>query len=103
MLFSGIGGVAPRAAASALRQRARAHTSVLGTSLIGANPPAESPYRVEKPVASWLLLPVVSTRCPCSLDNAISAVPRTRACRFSSATPCRPVSYTHLTLPPQRR
>ncbi len=41
--FSGIGGVSPREAASAFRQRASSHTSVFGTSLIGANPPAESP------------------------------------------------------------
>jgi hypothetical protein len=30
-----------------LRQRASAYTSVLGTSLITAKPPAMSPYRVQ--------------------------------------------------------
>jgi len=41
--FSGIGGVSPRRAASELRQRASSQISVLGTSLMGPNPPAESP------------------------------------------------------------
>ena len=59
-------------AACSLRHRASSQTSVFGTSLIGANPPALSPYSVEKPVASSLLLPVVSTRWPHSLDSAIS-------------------------------
>ena len=44
-----------------------------------------SPYSVEKPAAISLLLPVVSTSQPNLLDSAISVVPRTRACRFSSA------------------
>ena len=47
MEFSGIGGVAPSRAASALRHRDSSQTSVLSTSLIGPNPPAESPYSVE--------------------------------------------------------
>ena len=47
MEFSGIGGVAPTRTASALRHRDNSQTSVLGTSLIGPNPPAESPYSVE--------------------------------------------------------
>ena len=34
-----------------------------------ANPPAESPYRVEYPVASSLLLPVVSTIQPRALET----------------------------------
>ena len=89
MLLSGIGGTSPRSAATRLRQRARAQTSVFGTSLIGAKPPALSPYSVEKPVAASLLLPVVSTRWPCSFDSAISVVPRTRACRFSTDSPDR--------------
>ena len=85
--FSGIGGVAPTRAASSLRHRDSSQTSVLGTSLIGPNPPAESPYSVEYPVASSLLLPVVSTRCPPALDSPISTTPRTRACRFSAGSP----------------
>ena len=44
-------------------------------------------------MASSLLLPVVRIRWPYWLDSAISAVPRTRACRFSSA---RPVSCSLL-------
>ncbi len=47
MEFSGIGGVAPWRSASALRHVDSSQTSVLGTSLIGPNPPAESPYSVE--------------------------------------------------------
>ena len=43
--------------------------------------------RVEYPVASSLLLPVVSTRCPPALDSPISTTPRTRACRFSAGSP----------------
>src|ERR1019366_1283074 len=45
--FSGIGGVVPCSSASALRHRDSSQTSVLGTSLIAPNPPAESPYSVE--------------------------------------------------------
>ena len=86
MLSSGIGGAS---GVLALRHRARSQTSDLGTSLMGAKPPALSPYRVEKPVASSLLLPVVSTRWPCSLDSAMRVVPRTRACRFSTDSPVR--------------
>ena len=88
MLSSGIGG---SSGVSWLRHRASSQTSDLGTSLIGANPPALSPYSVEKPVASSLLLPVTRTRWPCSFDRAMSVVPRTRACRFSTD---RPVSST---------
>jgi NAD+ synthase (glutamine-hydrolysing) len=43
MVLSGIGGTSPRRTASALRHRASSHTSVLGTSLIGAKPPTLSP------------------------------------------------------------
>ena len=39
--------ISPRAAAYSLRQAASAQTMVLVRSLIGAYPPAESPYRVE--------------------------------------------------------
>ena len=38
-------------------------------------------------MASSLLLPVVSTRCPAALDSPISTTPRTRACRFSGGSP----------------
>ena len=38
-----IGSTSPWLRARALRQRASSHTRVLGTSLIGAKPPAESP------------------------------------------------------------
>ena len=62
MLFTGIGATSPRSAARALRQRQSVQTKDFGTSLIGAKPPAESPYKVEKPVAASLLFPVVSTR-----------------------------------------
>ena len=55
--------------------------------MIGPNPPAESPYRVEYPVAISLLLPVVSTRCPSLLDTAMLITPRTRDCRFSAGSP----------------
>jgi hypothetical protein len=43
IVFSGMGAVSPRLSASALRHRASFHTSVFGTSLIGANPPTLSP------------------------------------------------------------
>jgi len=55
--------------------------------LITAKPPAESPYSVEYPVASSLLLPVVSTIQPRALDTAIRTTPRIRDCRFSSVRP----------------
>ena len=56
---------------------------------MGPNPPAESPYRVEYPVASSDLFPVVKARCPSALDRPMRITPRTRACRFSAASPVR--------------
>ena len=94
--FSGIGGVSPRSAACSLRHRARSQTSVLSTSLIGPKPPAESPYRVEYPVAISLLFPVVSTRCPAALLSPIRITPRIRDCRFSAASPARSSSASKL-------
>ena len=46
-----------------------------------------SPYSVAYPMASSLLLPVVSTSQPYLFEMAISTLPLTRACTFSSATP----------------
>ena len=54
---SGIGGISARSSADLLRHRA-SHTSVFETSLSGAKPPTASPYSVEYPTASSLLLPV---------------------------------------------
>src|SRR5665213_3647036 len=52
-----------------------------------ANPPAESPYSVEYPVAISLLFPVVSTIHPWAFDSAMSSTPRMRLWRFSSVSP----------------
>ena len=78
-------GIGPsRGAASSLRCRASSYTSVLGQSLMTANPPAVSPYRVEYPTAISDLLPVVRTSQSNLLDRAISRLPRIRAWMFSS-------------------
>ena len=45
-----------------------------------------SPYKVQKPVASSLLFPVLRSSAPVLLENAMSSIPRMRACRFSSVT-----------------
>src|SRR3990172_11831226 len=50
---AGIGSPGP----FALRHRTRSYTSVFGTSLMGANPPAMSPYRVAYPTACSLFFP----------------------------------------------
>ena len=44
-----------------------------------------SPYSVQYPTASSLLLPVVSTSAPVSFESAIRICPRIRACTFCSA------------------
>ena len=62
------------------------YTMVFGTSLITASPPHISPYSVQYPTASSLLLPVVSTSAPVLFESAISVTPRSRDCRFSSVT-----------------
>ena len=51
----------------------------LNKSFIGAKPPAISPYSVAYPTLISLLLPVVRTKCPNLLDNAMSKFPRMRA------------------------
>src|SRR5438034_8469492 len=66
--LSGMGGGSDRV----LRHRHSSYTSVFGTSLIGANPPARSPYRVEYPTAISLLLPVARTSDPNLFEMAIS-------------------------------
>jgi len=43
-----------------------------------------SPYSVQYPTASSLLLPVDSTRCPCLLEIAIRMLPLILAWMFSS-------------------
>ncbi len=55
--------------------------------MIGAKPPAVSPYSVENPAAVSDLLPVVSTSQPCWFESAIRIRPRSRACTFSAASP----------------
>ena len=62
------------------------YTNVLGTSLMTARPPAMSPYSVQYPTASSLLLPVVSSSAPNLFESAIRTPPRTRAWMFSSVT-----------------
>ncbi len=77
-----------RRSAWRLRHLASSQTSVLGTSLIGreaAGRVAVRAWSSRSPARSCC--PVVSTRWPSALDSAIRIMPRTRAWRFSSASP----------------
>ena len=68
-----------------MSHRLSLYTSVLGTSLMTAKPPAMSPYSVAYPMAISLLLPVVSVSHPNLLEMDMIMLPRMRAWTFSSA------------------